>query len=295
VRRSTLLAALALGLPSCDAGVGPSPLPTRPIVFVARSTATPACDGLWSVEADGTSLTELTGTPGCKFTPAVSPNGTRIAFSGEGPPAGIEVAQADGTHGVALETADELDWYPAWSPDGSRIAFTSNSRGGDTTSAVWVMNADGSGAHHVVTPGRLPTWSPDGRQLAYEGGDCQIWLVNVDGSNPHPLRQGGCQADTLQYQPAWSPTALRIATSSHVPVTGGSAIRILTMGADGSSPRVLTDGADDTQPAWSPDGDHLVFLRLTKPYLPPVLSVIRADGTDLRQVTAAVVVQHPTW
>ena len=47
---------------------------------------------------------------------------------------------------------------PDWSLDGTEIAFTrwpSLDR-----FSVWVMKADGSGAHRVVSSARSPAWRP---------------------------------------------------------------------------------------------------------------------------------------
>ena len=146
-----------------------------------------------------------------------------------------------------------------------------------------------------------PTWRPNGRQLAYEGGDCQIWIVNLDGSNAHPLRQGGCDADTLQFQPAWSAVTGRLATSSEVPIDGGRRARlILTMNIDGSDPRALTDGPGDNQPAWSPDGSHLAYIKgrflFNQQLFLNDLTVMASDGTDQRTVLSSEdLIQHPAW
>jgi len=295
-----LIATLALGAQACDAN-GPSALPNRPIVFEARSTAMPWCLSIWSIGTDGTGPAELTtAAVGCTGTPAVSPNGRRIAFAAEGPPIGLHLMNADGTQDLGLGNGEDFDWYPAWSLDGSKLAVISTTRGPDTTSSLWVMNADGSDARYIVSPAHWPTWRPNGRQLAYEGGDCQIWIVNLDGSHAHPLRQGGCDADTLQYQPAWSAATGRIATSSQVPLAGGGwARRILTMDMDGSDPRVLTNGASDVQPAWSPDGTRLTYIQgryvFSEQLYLSDLVIVASDGTDQRTLLTSDLIQHPTW
>jgi Tol biopolymer transport system component len=56
-------------------------------------------------------------------------------------------------------TRDRLpDEEPAWSPSGQQIAYVHEA-------AVWVMRADGSGAHQVWDGAFAPRWSPDGTQL----------------------------------------------------------------------------------------------------------------------------------
>ena len=78
-----------------------------------------------------------------------------------------------------------------WGQADGKIAFISHREGYDD---VWIMNADGSDPVNL-TQGRYcasPAWSPDGTKVAYIDVDDdetwpyggEIWLMDVDGSNP---------------------------------------------------------------------------------------------------------------
>ncbi|MBM3750500.1 MAG: hypothetical protein FJW21_04875 [Acidimicrobiia bacterium] len=119
---------------------------------------------LYWMRADGTELERLTDGETDWF-PQFSPDGTRIAFHRWNDVHVMDLV----TRGIqGLTTAPDNGMYPTWSPDGTRLAFMSW-RGGPT--AVYVMQADGSGQRQVVrmSAGSAidPRWSPDGRSLLF--------------------------------------------------------------------------------------------------------------------------------
>jgi hypothetical protein len=99
----------------------------------------------------------------------------------------------------------------AASRDGSKIAFS-------TLHEIWVMNADGSDAHVVVSGSSLvgaPSWSPDGSRIAFSDtrtGNGDIYLIDADGTHPVRVTSG---ATTAEEFPSWSPDGSRIAFSDY--------------------------------------------------------------------------------
>jgi len=111
------------------------------------------------------------------------------------------------TWNIGTDTADRA---PVFSPDGSKIADSYWQTG---NWEIHVLNADGSGAVRLTqtsdtvlvqqllqgqTPhswnNAAPTWSPDGSRIAFltdRNGPWQIWIMNADGSNQHPLFANG--------------------------------------------------------------------------------------------------------
>src|SRR5581483_3211064 len=94
----------------------------------------------------------LTSYPDLEEHPALSPDGSRVAFCWKGD---IYVKQVKG-EGLAQITHDPAveDW-PAWSPDGSQIAFV---RGG----VVFVVPALGGSEQRVAESEGRVVWTPDG-------------------------------------------------------------------------------------------------------------------------------------
>ncbi|MEZ4688037.1 MAG: peptidase S41, partial [Bacteroidia bacterium] len=70
--------------------------------------------------------------------PALSPDGSQIAFSHQGD---IWMVGRDGGKSVRLTIHEGYESYPAWSPDGQRLAFTSTRNGNND---IFTIRPDGS-------------------------------------------------------------------------------------------------------------------------------------------------------
>jgi Tol biopolymer transport system component len=150
---------------------------------------------------------------------------------------------------------DVADSEPAVSPDGAQIAFTRSNAGG-ITSQIYVMRADGSGAHPITPPaleGFGPDWTPDGRHVLLTSNSqrlgAAIYQVNLDGSGLKRLtRPPFPQNDIL---PSSSPQGNRIVFMSDRPYPDLCCQQLYTVRSDGSGLRRLqTDLVGITNPDW---------------------------------------------
>jgi len=162
--------------------------------------------------SDGTGQKNLTNTGPwvSEIFPDFSPDGTKIAYTGEGeqtsnPEGESEVftMNADGNKrkNITNTGVEVYDDQPDYSPDGTKITFRSEGPQASNPEGdieVYVMSAlDGSGQvnlsnNNADIPDRNPDFSSDGKKVAYETrnaqasnpeGDHEIYTVNVlDGS-----------------------------------------------------------------------------------------------------------------
>src|SRR5207237_881932 len=121
-------------------------------------------DGVFTVNADGSGVLDLTPWEGDQHSPSWSHNGKRIAFASEGD---IWTMNEDG--GKLEAVADDFypNGSPSWSPHGNRIAFAGFRPGG---SEIYSVKANSGGETDLTNaPGNdeSPAWSPDGRTIAY--------------------------------------------------------------------------------------------------------------------------------
>lgn len=215
---------------------------------------------VYVMNADGSGERRLThAIPGGNGNadPAWSPDGTWIAFDGDDAQGhgDIWIVHPDGTGLRNLTNSFGIeDFWPSWSPDGARLAFVSERTG---IAQVWVMSADGSGAHAVTyqsAPSQRPSWSPDGRHIAFDrvGGDGfrHVWVMNADGSDQRLLVPGPGESSW----PSWSP--------------------------DGSEV-VLAQDPDGFMDAY----DALNYGTMHGGPAPGSLAVVNLDGSGLRPLT----------
>lgn len=105
---------------------------------------------------------QLTFT-GRESTPALSPDGTRIAYvSKESPHRKVIVQDVAGGRHVEVFTAPEAGAL-RWSPDGSELMFWAR---GEGTSGQYIAPVSGGGARKIATGFFVACWSPDGSTIA---------------------------------------------------------------------------------------------------------------------------------
>jgi hypothetical protein len=175
----------------------------------------------------------------------ISPRGDMLAYCD-----GLDIWKCgfDGSNPTNLSGIAGLggvNCVPRWSPDASQLAFQ---RCDPTTPEqwqypclagwhVWVIKADGTGAHQVTPPGSAPSggpcWSPDGYRLLFWWDGIGNVTMDTDGTDLQVVGSSG----------EWSPDGSKIASSWCVPdvVDGepGTWRQLVVTDTLGNSPQVL--------------------------------------------------------
>jgi len=170
-------------------------------------------------------ITRLTNNNRHENNPAISFDGTKIAFNG-GDETNmltweIYILDLSTLEEIQLTNNNVIDAHPDWSPDGSNIVFGTfrDSLGNPAgTSDIYVMNNTGSELTQLTNTSwedNDPEWSPDGTKIVFKStrntqtsGREEIYIMNSDGSNPQRLTTtSGWQSD---HDPSWSPISNQI-------------------------------------------------------------------------------------
>ena len=243
------------------------------LLAVAGTVRNWFAEGIWSSRRTAPmSVVPLTSLSGWEWDPALSPDGSHLAFSwyGDGAErADIYVQLIGAGTPLRLTTDPADDFSPAWSPDGRHIAFFRYVTGGEQ--AIFTVPALGGPERKLqaTSCGRWQCsldWSADGKLLAFPDKTSpdrsligsSIFLLSVETLEKRRLTAppDEHQADMA---PAFSPDGrfvafARVRTTTPgvyvVPVAGGEPRRV-------SLGDVWTEG-EPTGLTWTPDSDNIV-------------------------------------
>lgn len=226
-----------------------------------RNHRTPAGETL-----DISSLAQVTSSTGLDIDPALSPDGSYLAYSSN-QSGNYEIyvkPLVPGSREVQLTADGGENFQPAWSPDGKEIAYHSQTHGG-----IWMIPALGGTTRLLSDFGSRPEWSPDGATIAFQSSGTvdlgttafpamppsTIWTVNVQSGALRQLTQPGNPVGG-HGGPVWSPDGKTIAFST----TNTSFSEIWSMPFSGGAPtRMLGDGV--LAPVYAPNGKALYYTK----------------------------------
>ncbi len=192
--------------------------------------------------------------------PALSPDGTRLAYSVTDPESGnddiwVRDLKRDVASKLTFDPGNEI--WPAWSPDGSRIAYASDARG---PFALVQRLASGAGGvdtlYHSLGSSGPSDWSRDGRWLTFmnfDAGHADLWALSLSGDHrAQPL----LKSQFTTRDPVLSPDGKWLAYFSNE--SGHMEVYVQPFPGPGGKWQISTNGG--VEPRWRGDGKELYYL-----------------------------------
>ena len=233
---------------------------------------------------------------GSGLDPALSPDGTTIAFTRIGGNGGVYLINSDGSNERQIFGSQEQLMSPKWSPDGKWIVF-SRSNGSYTCNDIAFVGCISDGQIFPAPPAGLP--APVEEQLNEVRGEVldqferisrpnwQISRVNVDGKEYRDLA-----ALNSARAPDWIDAGIVYQSAGGLQITQDT--------SDGETRKVYYDGYD-WDPDWQPGGGRIVFQSKEGPHWE--IFAVNPDGSGLFALTKPVTTLvdqlpsnvSPTW
>jgi Tol biopolymer transport system component len=225
-------------------------------------------------------LTEDNSQGTWHLAPALSPDGSLVAYFSEKDFYFVDLYLADGNTGKPIrrllkssyssnyETYRFINSSASWSPDGRFLAFAAKREGQDDLVIVDPRrNKEIRRIRLPVAGITTPTWSPDGTRLVFSGlngGLSDLYTVSADGTNMRQLTNDRA----ADLHPAWSPDGRSIAfVTDRGPTTDFSQLhwenfKVALYDMETGEIQFLPgmEEGKNVSPQWSEDGRSIAFV-----------------------------------
>ena len=217
----------------------------------------------------------------CNNDKALSPDGTKVAFSATvSPSKGSQVflADADGKN-IKRMTVDVPSYFHGWSPDNKMLAFVAQ-RNGSGQYDVYRLPAGGGSEQRLTSDVHQddgPDYSPDGKWIyinSDRSGKQAVWRLPADGAGPNDAKAEDVVNDGLEdWFPHISPDGTKMVyigypagTPTHNPRTVHIALKLVAIKDDkvAATQKTLVEavGGQGTMNvnSWSPDSTRFAYV-----------------------------------
>jgi TolB protein len=250
---------------------------------------------IWVMDYDGQNQRQLTFYKSIAIQPAISPDGSRLAFTSfdKGTPRIVVLNTATGRPVQFYNQEASLNATPNFSPDGKEIYYSSTAAGHEAQ--IYAANLNGTNFRRIGVAKAIqvePKVNPkNGSQIAFVQGpkNQQVFLMNTEGANVERLTSGEGEASN----PAWHPDGQHLLYAWTRGYATGN-FNVFLMDTTTREYDQLTSSAGRNEnPNWAPDGRHLVFVsnRTGKRQIWTML----ANGAQLNRLTSAGNNEYPVW
>jgi TolB protein len=276
-------------------GGGASLLGTR--IYFVSSRGAPANDSeIWVMDWDGNNQKQLTHLGTLSLMPAISPDGSRLAFTSYPRGGTPRILMMDVLTGRMLPFYNQeasLNANASFTPDGKSIYYVSTAAG---ISQIFKAGITGEGFQRVSHTNAVesePKVNPKNPNVILftsgQSGPEQIYQMDANGLQVQRVTNGTGEAAN----PAWNPDGQHIAfawTSGYA--KGDFNIFIMDIGTRQYIQLTHGEGRNEN-PVWAPDGRHIVFARGNGKS--SQIYTMLADGTQVTQLTKEGNNKTPVW
>ena len=253
---------------------------------------------IWAMDPDGRNQRQVTRINFLAQFPAISPDGSKLAFTawpGLGQSPRIFIYSTEPVRDLRFRGPQaSVVAEPSFTPDGRQIVYMATSE--NHAHRIFFADLAGAGAHELTLtdfddaePRVNPKTGADMVFSSGRSGKEQIYRSNMDGLDVERLTNGTGEASN----PCWNPNGQSIAfawTEGYEP----GHFNVFTMDIAARTYVQLTHNEGKNEnPNWSPGGTHIVFgSNRGGSYQ---IWSMRADGTDVRQLTTVGNNSNPVW
>jgi TolB protein len=208
-------------------------------------------------------LTRLTYGEWDDTNPALSPDGTKVAFA----------SNRDGTWDLYVLTLDsgeitrvtnslEYESAPSWSPDNQWLACEIYLNENLEVAIVSLTNGDQEPIPLTDDPSsdHSPAWAPDGRHVAFvsnRGSDSDIWLADLDKTGEERYINLSRTPFSAESHPIWTRDGSKLAWGAAAQNIGFSGIYVWDALQPERPPIWVGDG---DWPSWDAAGERLMAV-----------------------------------
>lgn len=193
---------------------------------------------LFTVNANGKNVKQLTNSPGYDAEATLSPDGKKIVFtSTRDGDLDIYTMDTNGKNVKRLTTELGYDGGPFFSPDGKQIVYRS---------------------YHPKTDAEIKRYKDRLANDLIEPNNFEIWVMNADGTNKRQITKLGAAS----FAPFFTPDGKKIIFCTNYFATDARKrnFDLALINVDGTGiERVTFNETFDGFPMFSPDGKKLVF------------------------------------
>lgn len=224
------------------------------IVFSAETGDTVNKIDLYTINVDGSGLSNILAIPGNETEAAWSPDGEWIVFTTDNRSDGLKQLMIVKPNGTELRrlSSDKQEFSPEWSPKMDRLVYVLPS---SSLRYLWMrdpqndfVDLDRDMFFMRLTFVGDPAWSPDALWMAYtnvQGRTQDVYLTRIQSFGMEVKRLTNTTFDSY---PAWSPDSTWILFQSNRDTN--MEIYIMDINGQNQTNLTMSPDSDEKHPAW---------------------------------------------